>query len=62
MTLVRVYLAIYFLLVAGAVVSLWQADILTHVPALWLLAGLALATGFGVLLGLTSRRRAAPPE
>jgi formate-dependent nitrite reductase membrane component NrfD len=62
MTFVRVYLAIYFLLLVGAVVTLWQADILTHVPVLWLAAGLALAVGLGVVLGLTSRRRPAKLE
>jgi formate-dependent nitrite reductase membrane component NrfD len=62
MTVMRVYLAVYFLLLVGAVVSLWQADILTHVPVLWLAAGLALAVGLGVVLALTSRRREAKLE
>jgi hypothetical protein len=62
MTVMRVYLAIYFLLLAGAAVSLWQADILTHVPALWIVAGLALAIGLGVVLALTSPSRPATPE
>jgi len=52
------YLVAYVSLVAGAVVALWRAGALAHVPALWTVLGLLVALGLGALLALTFVRPA----
>jgi len=46
------YLALYFALVLGAAVALWQSGVLHHLPLLWsaLAVGTALAAGLALLL------------
>jgi hypothetical protein len=56
MSLVRVYVAGYFVLVGGAVLALWQGGILSRISLLWLAMGLIVAIGLGLLLLVTSRR------
>jgi hypothetical protein len=55
--IIHLYLAAYFLLIAGAVLSLLRAGALTHISGLWLALGLLLAAGLGVLLAITGGRR-----
>ena len=50
-----VALIVYFVLIAGAVVALWQAGVLGEVPLVYLLVGLTLAVGLGVLLAFAFR-------
>jgi Na+/citrate or Na+/malate symporter len=52
----HIYLTLYFLLLAGAMVVLWDAGILGRLPAVWVGAALAVAILVGVLLGAVSRR------
>ncbi len=52
MRFVWVYLAIYFALVAGAVIALWQGGVLAHLSALSILIPLVVAVGLGVLLAV----------
>jgi hypothetical protein len=62
MTLLRVYVFVYFLLVLGAVTSLWTAGILARLPILWVALTVAAALGLGVLLLVVSSNRPAPAE
>jgi hypothetical protein len=50
----RLYLIGYFILLAGAILALWQAGILRQIPGVWLAIGLVIAVGLGVLLAVSS--------
>ena len=51
-----VYLVVYYLLVAGAVVTLWRADVIHHLHAGWTYSLIALAFALGALLWVASRK------
>ena len=50
----RLYLIGYFILLAGAVLALWQSGILRQIPVTWLAIGLVVAVGLGILLAVSS--------
>ena len=54
MKFMRLYLIGYFILLAGAVLALWQSGILKQISALWLLIGLVIAVGLGIVLAVSS--------
>jgi hypothetical protein len=56
MSFIRLYIVGYFVLVAGALLALWQADILARIPLAWIAIGLIIAIGLGILLAVTSTR------
>ena len=47
-----VYLVLYFALVLGAFVALWQGGVFAYLSTLSILAGLTIACGLGVLLAV----------
>ena len=55
MRFVNVYLTVYFVLIAGAVVALWIGGALGSIPPLWTAISLIVAVGFGVVLALAAR-------
>lgn len=55
MRFVTVYLTVYFVLIAGAVIALWSGGALGSIPPLWTVIGLIVAVGFGVLLAVAAR-------
>lgn len=54
MRFVSVYLLGYFLLIVGALAALWQGGVLQRLSPVWVLAGLVMATGFGIMLSLSA--------
>ena len=54
MKFMRLYLIGYFILLAGAVLALWQSGILRQISVVWLGIGLIIAIGLGVLLAVSS--------
>ena len=56
-TFVRIYLAAYFLLLAGAAFALWQSGVLDRLPGSWLVIAAVVAIGVGLMLALASVRR-----
>jgi hypothetical protein len=54
MKFMRLYLIGYFILLAGAVLALWQSGILRQIPGIWLAIGLIVAVGLGILLAVSS--------
>ncbi len=56
MSFIRLYIVGYFVLLAGALLALWQADILGHIPLAWIAIGLIIAIGLGIMLAVTSSR------
>jgi hypothetical protein len=54
MRFVHLYLIGYFILVLGALAALWYGGILRHVSGTWILIGLVIAVGLGVMLAITA--------
>ena len=50
----RLYLIGYFILLAGAALALWQSGILRQIPGIWLVIGLVVAVGLGIVLAVSS--------
>lgn len=55
MRFVNIYLTVYFVLIAGAVIALWSGGALGAIPPVWTVISLLIAVGFGVLLALATR-------
>ena len=54
MRFVNIYLFGYFLLVIGALAALWYGGVLQHVSPVWIIIGLVIAIGLGVMLSVSS--------
>lgn len=54
MRFVHIYLIGYFILVIGAVAALWYGGALRHISAGWLIIGLVIAAGLGVMLSISA--------
>jgi hypothetical protein len=52
MRFLRLYLAVYFALIIGAMIALWWGGVLAHLSPLSILLGLTVAVGLGALLAL----------
>ena len=53
MRFVHLYLAGYFILVIGALAALWYGGVLRHVSATWVVIGLVIAVGLGIMLAVS---------
>lgn len=58
MKFLKLYLVGYFVLLIGAGLALWQAGVLDDIPGIWLVIGLIVAVGFGIMLAVASSPRA----
>jgi hypothetical protein len=54
MRFVHIYLIGYFILVLGAVAALWYGGALRHISAGWLIIGLVIAVGLGIMLSISA--------
>ena len=54
MRFVNIYLIGYFLLVIGALMALWYGGVLRQISAMWIVIGLVIAAGLGVMLAVSS--------
>jgi hypothetical protein len=54
MRFVNVYLIGYFLLVLGALAALWYGGVLRQISAMWVLIGLIIAVGLGIMLAISA--------
>jgi hypothetical protein len=54
MRFVHVFLIGYVLLVIGALAALWYGGVLRHVSPVWILIGLVVAAGLGVMLSISA--------
>ena len=54
MRFVNIYLIGYFLLVIGALAALWYGGALRHISAGWLMIGLLIAFGLGIMLAVSA--------
>jgi hypothetical protein len=54
MRFVNVYLIGYFLLVIGALAALWYGGVLRQISATWIVIGLVIAIGLGIMLAISA--------
>jgi hypothetical protein len=54
MRFVNAYLIGYFLLVIGALAALWYGGVLRNVSPVWVIIGLVIAVGLGIMLSVSS--------
>jgi hypothetical protein len=54
MRYVNVYLIGYFVLVLGALAALWYGGVLRQISATWIVIGLVIAIGLGVMLAVSA--------
>ncbi len=53
MRFINMYLIGYFILLIGAVAALWYGGVLRHVSAGWVVIGLVIAVGLGIMLSVS---------
>jgi len=53
MRFINMYLAGYFILLLGAVAALWYGGVLRQVSPVWVVIGLVIAVGFGIMLSVS---------
>jgi hypothetical protein len=54
MRFVSMYLIGYFVLIIGALAALWYGGALRHISAAWVLIGLTIAVGLGIMLAISA--------
>ena len=57
MRFINMYLVGYFILLIGAVSALWYGGVLKNVSPVWVVIGLTIAVGFGVMPSVSSGKR-----
>jgi hypothetical protein len=53
MRFINMYLVGYFVLLIGAVAALWYGGVLRHVSPVWVVIGLVIAVGLGIMLSVS---------
>jgi hypothetical protein len=53
MRFINMYLIGYFILLIGALAALWYGGVLSHVSPVWVIIGLVIAVGFGIMLSVS---------
>jgi hypothetical protein len=56
MRFINMYLVGYFILLAGALAALWYGGVLRHVSPVWVVIGLVIAVGLGIMLSVSGGR------
>ena len=54
MRFINMFLIGYFILLIGAVAALWYGGVLRNVSPAWVVIGLVIAVGLGVMLSVSS--------
>ncbi len=54
MKFINAYLIGYFILVLGALAALWYGGALRHISATWVVIGLVIALGLGIMLSVSA--------
>jgi len=54
MRFINMYLVGYFVLLIGALAALWYGGVLSHVSPVWVVIGLVIAVGLGIMLSVSS--------
>jgi hypothetical protein len=54
MRYVHLYLIGYFVLVLGALAALWYGGVLRQISASWVVIGIVIAAGLGIMLAISA--------
>jgi hypothetical protein len=54
MRFVNLYLLGYAILVIGALAALWYSGALRHISAMWVVIGVIIAIGLGIMLAISA--------
>jgi hypothetical protein len=54
MRFVHLYLIGYFILICGALAALWYSGALRQISAMWVLIGVVIAVGLGIMLAISA--------
>ncbi len=54
MRFINAYLIGYFILVLGALAALWYGGALQHIAGTWVVIGLVIALGLGIMLSVSA--------
>jgi hypothetical protein len=54
MRFVNIFLVGYSVLIIGALLALWYGGVLHHLSPIWVVIGLVIAIGFGIMLSITA--------
>jgi hypothetical protein len=54
MRFVHIYLIGYFVLLLGALAALWYGGVLQQISVTWILIGLLIAVGLGIMLAVSA--------
>lgn len=54
MRYVHMYLIGYFVLVFGAIAALWYGGVLRQISPTWIVIGLVIAAGLGIMLAISA--------
>ena len=54
MRYVNIYLIGYVVLLIGALLALWKGGVLSHLSPVWVLIGLVIAVGLGIMLSVSA--------
>lgn len=54
MRFVNIYLVGYFMLLLGAVAALWYGGVLRQISPMWVVIGLVIAVGLGIMLSVSA--------
>lgn len=54
MRYVHLYLIGYFVLVLGALAALWYGGVLRQISATWIVIGIVIAAGLGIMLAISA--------
>ena len=54
MRFIHLFLAGYCILIVGIVLALWQMKVLQHMAPIWIVVGVLVAVGVGVMMSVSS--------
>lgn len=54
MRFVNIYLVGYFMLLTGALAALWYGGVLRQISPMWVIIGLVIAIGLGIMLSVSA--------
>ena len=54
MRFINIDLIGYFIVVLGALAALWYGGVLRHISATWIVIGLMIAAGLGIMLAVSA--------
>ena len=62
MKFIHLFLIGYVVLIVGVALALWQTGVLNRVPAIWVVIGLIVVTGVGIMMAVSSGKPAVTRE